>query len=371
MELNTATSALALGCAAAAGGVLGYCIATRADQKGAALLSATQAADAPSRTASADKTTENPHYAAESGGYQCLTDATPLQPRASNPRPIPQPQASRAKDGLRFGSSDSLADACALVAAASATDVGMLHAPMTPERVPVLPVHAVMPGLVIPASATKSSRDMAAAELDETAPAVASARSAPLPGKGSRGRPVIIGVGGASGSGKTSVNRILSASLPRLTVASISGDNYYIPLTPADDPTRYNFDTPKAIDFALLASHLEALRRGESVEMPNYDFKTHSRLPEPITVSGVHVIIVDGIFTLAVEEIRRLCDFTVFTLEDLDVCLARRLKRDIAQRGRQVDDVLEQYERFVKPGYHSFVAPTMRFADLIVPRGEA
>ncbi|KAA0155935.1 hypothetical protein FNF27_00223 [Cafeteria roenbergensis] len=325
-------------CAAAAAGVaVGALVAMRTGPDGA------DGADVPA--AAEAKLTPQLSYP-----YSAVGDATPLAPHTSKP--------SRAAEGERSHSTSSVAEVCRRVAAATSSDLTLVPSLEQPAALTAAaasapsPVTADMPGLTAPPGATLRRPS----EGDATdAPAQVS-------------RPVILGVGGASGSGKTSMNRILSASLPGLKVASISGDNYYIPLGEGVDPTNYNFDAPAAIDFALLAVHLRELRAGKAAEIPQYDFTTHSRLADTTRVDGVHVIIVDGIFTLAVEEIRELCDFTVFTLEDLDVCLARRLKRDISQRGRTVTDVLEQYERFVKPGYHMYVAPTMRFANLIVPR---
>lgn len=332
-------------CAAAAAGVaVGALVAMRNGPDGA------DAVNAPA----APETTLTPQL---SYPYSAVGDATPLAPHTSKP--------SRAAEGERSHSTSSVAEVCRRVAAATSSDLTLVPALEQPSALASSsagaaaaspsPVTAEMPGLTAPPGATLRR------------PSEGEATDAPA----QVSRPVILGVGGASGSGKTSMNRILSASLPGLKVASISGDNYYIPLGEGVDPTSYNFDAPAAIDFALLAVHLRELRAGKAAEIPQYDFTTHSRLADTTRVDGVHVIIVDGIFTLAVEEIRELCDFTVFTLEDLDVCLARRLKRDISQRGRTVTDVLEQYERFVKPGYHMYVAPTMRFANLIVPRGES
>jgi uridine kinase len=132
----------------------------------------------------------------------------------------------------------------------------------------------------------------------------------------------------------------------------------------------YNFDHPSSIDFDLLADHLEQLRSGQDVEIPTYDFVHHRRTDKTTIVSGsqTHVIIVDGIFVLCAERVRLLCDVTIFCTEDMDVCLARRLRRDIVERGRTVESVLSQYLKFVKAGFTQFVAPTMTTADLIIPR---
>lgn len=186
---------------------------------------------------------------------------------------------------------------------------------------------------------------------------------------GRRG-PVIVGVGGASGSGKTSIAELIAARLGGMRVVSLSSDNYYKTLPHDVDPSDYNFDHPSAIDFERLADDLEALRRGADAAVPNYDFVTHARTSEETHISGTstHVLILDGIFVLYADRVRELCDLTIFTAEDSDVCLARRLRRDIVARGRTVDSVLLQYLRFVKAGYTQFVAPSMTLADVIIPR---
>lgn len=183
--------------------------------------------------------------------------------------------------------------------------------------------------------------------------------------------PIIIAVAGASGSGKTSIATLLQKRLQNIRVISISSDEYYKTLSPDTDPANYNFDHPAALDLDLLSEHLEKMRSGQDIEVPVYDFKTHKRDPVAVTkvcARETDVVIVDGIFVLQNERIRNSCDITIFTVEDLDVCLARRLRRDLVERGRSVESVLTQYTRFVKTGFHSFVAPTMTLADVIIPR---
>lgn len=213
-----------------------------------------------------------------------------------------------------------------------------------------------------------------------SSPAVHAARAASLANRAPsvdlgaahhrRGGPVIIGVAGASGSGKTSIAELIAARLTGQRVLSISSDNYYKSLGPGVESGDYNFDHPAAIDFDLLADQLEHLRRGEDVEVPNYDFVHHRRTDKTthVTGSAVSVVIIDGIFVLWAERVRQQCDIRVFCSEDLDVCLARRLRRDLVERGRTVESVLRQYVRFVKPGFQQFIAPSMAHADLIVPR---
>jgi uridine kinase len=305
--------------------------------------------------------------------YSCVgNDATPLASRLTESR-------SAAKAARNDSTSSSTAEETQVAAAWTSSDLALqpgLHqgqASTSAVKCDALPGFQLPAGAVYVGSPSAVDNDSVASpkEMDfdpkripigvpQTPERVAAGRT----------RPLIIGVGGASGSGKTSVSSILKAQLPMLKVAAISGDSYYKPLGHDVDASNYNFDTPAAIDFDLLADHLLELRTGAAVEIPHYDFATHSRLADTTLMHGVDVIIVDGIFTLAVDKVRELCDLTLFTLEDLDVCLARRLKRDILQRGRDVSSVLDQYERFVKPGFHMFISPTMRYADVIVPRGE-
>jgi uridine kinase len=130
---------------------------------------------------------------------------------------------------------------------------------------------------------------------------------------------------------------------------------------------RYNFDHPDAIDFELLVEQLAALKARRTIAIPDYDFTKHQRVGTH-SLEPADIIILDGIFILAVERVRKSCDLTIFTMEDSDVCLARRLRRDISERGRTLESVLVQYERFVKPGFQTFIQPTMSKADLIIPR---
>lgn len=131
------------------------------------------------------------------------------------------------------------------------------------------------------------------------------------------------------------------------------------------------------MDLGLLAEHLAALHRGEDVRVPHYDFSRHARLPanEPggstfISARHTDAVICEGLFILADAPVREACDITLGCVEDLDVCLARRLRRDIAERGRTVDSVLAQYVKFVKPGFHTFIAPSLNSADVLVPRAK-
>ena len=188
--------------------------------------------------------------------------------------------------------------------------------------------------------------------------------------------PIIIGVGGASGSGKTSIAGRLNDALledeTKLNIVSISMDSYYKGLPAGTDAANYNWDDPAALDMSLLQEHLVALHNGLDVVVPEYDFSRHARADaksfKTIHSAETDVVLLDGIFVLAVAEVRARCDLTIFTIEDLDVCLARRLKRDISERGRSVESVLNQYLTFVKPCFTNIIQPSMMHADILVPR---
>ncbi|KAI9137367.1 uridine kinase [Paraphysoderma sedebokerense] len=182
----------------------------------------------------------------------------------------------------------------------------------------------------------------------------------------------IIGIAGGSASGKTTVSqRIIQHLGPQVILLSM--DSFYKSLTTeqkaAAHRNEYNFDHPNAFDYDIAFETLQKLRQGKSVEVPIYDFKTHSRLSETKTVYGANVIIFEGIFALYDKSVRDLMDLKIFVDTDSDIRLARRLKRDIAERGRDIKGVLQQYNRFVKPAFDDYILPTMRYADMIVPRG--
>ncbi|HUF11526.1 MAG TPA: uridine kinase [Longimicrobiales bacterium] len=183
-------------------------------------------------------------------------------------------------------------------------------------------------------------------------------------------RPTIIGVAGGSGSGKTTVVREIVRALGPANVAVIHHDSYYRdePQTLAPDGS-INFDHPDALETELLARHLEQLARGEAVDVPVYDFKTHHRLERTDRVQSARVIIVDGLLIFVERELRELMDIKVFVDADADQRLIRRLRRDINERGRDLDSVLEQYRATVRPMHLEFVEPSKRWADIIIPRG--
>ncbi|KAI8055350.1 uridine kinase [Syncephalis plumigaleata] len=183
----------------------------------------------------------------------------------------------------------------------------------------------------------------------------------------------VIGVAGGSASGKTSVSRRIIQLLNVPWVIIVSMDSFYNALTPEQSKMAFknmhNFDHPDAFDYDIMVECVRKLRQGKSVEIPVYDFSTHSRLNKTQTIYGANVIIVEGIFTLYDKKLMDLMDLKIFVDTDADVRLARRMKRDICERSRELQGVIEQYERFVKPMYDQYVHPTIHNADVIIPRG--
>ena len=182
---------------------------------------------------------------------------------------------------------------------------------------------------------------------------------------------MIIGICGGTGSGKTTVaNRILE-SVPASEVVFIQQDSYYRNLKdlPLDFRQVANFDHPDALDNDLLANHVRKLKAGEPVELPIYDFKTHSRLNETRAVAPKPIVIVEGILIFAEPRLLELMDIKVFVVCADDIRFIRRLQRDLAERGRTVDSVIEQYVGTVRPMHMQFVEPSKRYADVIIPEG--
>jgi uridine kinase len=183
--------------------------------------------------------------------------------------------------------------------------------------------------------------------------------------------PLIIGIAGGSGSGKSTVARNVAHALAAVSVAFIDMDGYYRNFAhlSLDERRHINWDHPDAFDWPLLISHLEALQRGEPVDKPEYDFVTHTRSSRTVRVPAADVVVVDGILLFADERVRELCDVKVFVDADADIRLIRRIRRDIAKRGRALDEILDQYLTTVQPMHLQFVEPNKRYADVIVPRG--
>ncbi|ELU13108.1 hypothetical protein CAPTEDRAFT_45570, partial [Capitella teleta] len=185
--------------------------------------------------------------------------------------------------------------------------------------------------------------------------------------------PFVIGLSGGSASGKTTVARRIIEALDVQWVSLLSLDSFYKVLSPeqhkAASNNEYNFDHPDAFDFDLVAETLQRLKEGKNVEVPIYNFSTHSREKLKKTIYGANVVIFEGILAFCNTEAREAMDMKVFVDTDSDIRLARRLRRDISDRGREIDGVIKQYEKFVKPAYDHYIEPTMTFADIIVPRG--
>ena len=181
--------------------------------------------------------------------------------------------------------------------------------------------------------------------------------------------PFLIGVAGGTASGKTTVCDLIMHNLQEKRVVLIAQDSYYRGLTPEehDNVSSYNFDHPDAIDVKSLVETLKALLLRNPVKVPVYDFVTHSRVEETIAVEPADVIIIEGILVLAMQEVRDLCHMKIFVDTDDDLRLARRLKRDTVDRGRSVDGVISQYTTFVKPMFDTFVSPSKKYADVIIP----
>lgn len=183
-------------------------------------------------------------------------------------------------------------------------------------------------------------------------------------------RPLFIGIGGGSGSGKTTVAEALLERLDG-AVSLIQHDAYYRhnPHLSFEERARVNYDHPDSLETELLIAHLEALREGKAIERPVYDFVQHIRSDQVVLVEPTKVVIVEGILVLAEPELRAELDLKIFVDTDADIRLARRIMRDTTERGRTVESVIGQYFATVRPMHLEFVQPSMRYADLIIPEG--
>jgi len=184
-------------------------------------------------------------------------------------------------------------------------------------------------------------------------------------------KPLIIGVAGGTGSGKSTVARNILDLAGAGQVAHLCHDNYYFDhsnLT-LEERSKVNYDHPDSLDNALFVEHLRALQKGQSIECPVYDFKTHARLSKTVTIMPHRVILVEGILIFASPEIRRLLDIRVFVDTDADIRFIRRLSRDINDRGRSPQAVIDQYLATVRPMHMEFVEPSKKYANIVVPEG--
>jgi uridine kinase len=187
----------------------------------------------------------------------------------------------------------------------------------------------------------------------------------------SRGTPIILGIAGGTGSGKTTVANVILERVGAGRIVLLAHDAYYRDLRDLPRAQRdiINFDHPDSLETELLVHHLEALRRGEPVEVPIYDFTTHARTNLTRHVESQLVILVEGILVFAERDLRELFDVKIFVDTDPDVRFIRRLQRDIEERGRTVASVIQQYQMTVRPMHLEFVEPSKRYADVIIPEG--
>jgi uridine kinase len=187
----------------------------------------------------------------------------------------------------------------------------------------------------------------------------------------SHNTPLVIGIAGGSGSGKTTVAQEILNRVGADRIVYLQHDSYYKDLTGLPPALRMdvNFDHPHSLQTELLIKHVEALRDLQSVEVPIYDFATHSRTNQTFTVAPRGVILVEGILIFAEPELRKLFDVKIFVDTDADVRFIRRLHRDITERSRTTESVIKQYESTVRPMHLEFVEPSKRYADVIIPEG--
>ncbi|KIY21555.1 MULTISPECIES: uridine kinase [Mesobacillus] len=184
-------------------------------------------------------------------------------------------------------------------------------------------------------------------------------------------KPVVIGVAGGSGSGKTSVTKAIYDSFKSQSILMIEQDYYYKDQShlPMEQRLKTNYDHPLAFDNDLLIKHIQKLLQHEPVEKPVYDYSIHTRSNEVIYVEPKDVIILEGILILEDERLRDLMDIKLYVDTDADLRIIRRLLRDIKERGRSMDSVIEQYVNVVRPMHNQFIEPTKRYADVVIPEG--
>ena len=181
----------------------------------------------------------------------------------------------------------------------------------------------------------------------------------------------VIGVAGGSGSGKTTVSRRIRESVNVQQIAYLEHDNYYRDQThlTLEQRVKTNYDHPNSLETPLLVEHVRALQAGQSIAMPLYDFAIHTRSIETRHVEPARIILIEGILIFTEKELRELMDIRIFVDTDPDIRFIRRLRRDMGERGRSLDSVVQQYMATVRPMHLEFVEPSKRYADIIVPRG--
>lgn len=184
-------------------------------------------------------------------------------------------------------------------------------------------------------------------------------------------KPIIIGVAGGSGSGKTTVINHIVDTIGAEELVCLQHDSYYRDLKhlSIEERSSHNFDHPASLETELMIRHLDALKEGYQVEVPIYDFTKHTRRDDRTLIHPKKIILVDGILIFSEKELRNLLDIKIFVDTDDDIRLLRRIRRDILERERSLEGVLEQYEKHVRPMHLEFVEPSKRYADIIIPRG--
>jgi uridine kinase len=184
-------------------------------------------------------------------------------------------------------------------------------------------------------------------------------------------RPIFIGITGGSGSGKTTIVNKIKTEIPRKSVLVIEQDSYYKDQSELsyEERCKTNYDHPLAFDSDLLVEHLENLSKWEDIQKPTYDYSIHNRKEERELVKPKDIIILEGILIFYDERLRDLLDIKIFVDTDSDIRLVRRIIRDINERGRTIESVLNQYMKTVRPAHEQFIEPTKKFADIIIPEG--